>query len=393
MEIKKFAPTTHKVKAVVYGASGSGKTVLGGTAPNPIFASAEGGLLSIADKEPAFVEIKTLNDLKSLLAYLQKEKHDFETVVIDSISEINDIIKMDIERKNGRAMQLQDWGTLAKEIKAIFRGFRDLPMHVLFIAQETSEKDEDVVVKIVPSLNGKAATEIAYFMDIVGYIYIEKATGERKIVTLPSSKLLTKDRTNLIGNDSPVDFNGWVEIVKGIKLGEQKVLAEVKDASEVPEGKPLPQPAKPAAKSTEPMVDDKTGKELFAAWNEMWSLYMEKMPNEVDSEGALKYTKEKSDPTRKVTMQKLFQVDSSTNLTLAQAKELIKRTKDKIKELKKLPTPEVQPEAPAEDVTTDNTDSAAEVAEAPVEETPVQSEESTAEEAAPTETEEPAFGQ
>lgn len=392
MEIKKFAPTTHKVKAVVYGASGSGKTVFGGTAPNPIFASAEGGLLSIADKEPAFVEIKTLNDLKSLLAYLQKEKHDFATVVIDSISEINDIIKGDIERKNGRSMQLQDWGTLSKEIKSIFRGFRDLPMHVLFIAQESNETDEQTVTKIVPSLNGKAATEIAYFMDIVGYLYIDKATGERKMVTLPNAKLLTKDRSNLIGNDSAVDFSGWVDLIKGIKIGEQKVLAEVKDHTDQPEGKPLPQPAKPAAKPTEPMIDDKTGKELFAAWNEMWSLYMEKLPNDVDSEGVLKYTKEKSDPTRKVTMKKLFGVESSTDLTMENAKELIKRTKDKIKELKKLPTPEVQPEAPAEDVATDNDDSAAEVAEEPVEETPVQSEESTAEEAAPTEAEEPAFG-
>jgi hypothetical protein len=40
-------------------------------------------------------------------------------------------------------------------------------MHVLFIAQESNEKDEDRIEKIVPSLNGKAATEIAYFMDIV----------------------------------------------------------------------------------------------------------------------------------------------------------------------------------------------------------------------------------
>jgi hypothetical protein len=47
MQIKMFRPTDHKVKALIYGASGAGKTVFGGTAPKPIFASAESGLLSL----------------------------------------------------------------------------------------------------------------------------------------------------------------------------------------------------------------------------------------------------------------------------------------------------------------------------------------------------------
>lgn len=124
-------------------------------------------MLSIAGKNPAFVEIRSLKDLQDLLDYLKTQKHEFETVIIDSITEINDIIKIDIEKRTGRSMQLQDWGELSKKIRGVLRGFRDLPMHTLFIAQESVDKDEDKVTKIVPSLNGKAATEIAYFMDIV----------------------------------------------------------------------------------------------------------------------------------------------------------------------------------------------------------------------------------
>ena len=229
MEIKKFAPTTHKVKAVVYGASGAGKTVFGGTAVNPIFASAEGGLLSIADKSPSFVEIKCEDDLKTLLNYLKNEKHDYDTVVVDSITEINEILKAEMERKSGRSMQLQDWQVLSKKIKTILRGFRDLPMHVLFIAQEIIEKDEESVVKIIPSLNGKASTDIAYFMDIVGYLYVDKSTGERKIITSSNSKLLTKDRTNKIHNDTEPDFSVWVDMVWKINVQEQKVIAVAKD--------------------------------------------------------------------------------------------------------------------------------------------------------------------
>jgi hypothetical protein len=65
-------------------------------------------MLSIADKQVSFVEVKSLSDLKSLLAYLMSNDHGFETVVIDSISEINEIIKTDIEKRTGKNMQLQD---------------------------------------------------------------------------------------------------------------------------------------------------------------------------------------------------------------------------------------------------------------------------------------------
>ena len=106
----------------------------------------------------------------------------------------------------------------------------------------------------------------------------------------------------------------------------------------------LPQPKK--ADPKEPMITEKTGKEFFSAWNEMWTLSCEKLPEEKDSTGALKYTAEKSDPTRKKTMQSKFGVDSSTKLTEAQAKELIKSIKAKSAELKKLATPaKPEPEA------------------------------------------------
>jgi hypothetical protein len=56
-----------------------------------------------------FVEIKTIKDLEELLAFLQKADHNFETVIIDSITEVNDIIKQEIEKKTGKPMQLNDW--------------------------------------------------------------------------------------------------------------------------------------------------------------------------------------------------------------------------------------------------------------------------------------------
>ena len=240
MQIKTFKPKDHKIKCLIYGASGAGKTVFTGTVEKALYASAEGGLLSIAEKNPSFVEIKSLKDLAELYTFLSDEEHEYETVVIDSITEINEIVKMEIEKRTGRVMQIQDWGELGKKILGLLRKFRDLPMHVIFVAQEQYINDEDKIKKIVPSLNGKVATGVAYFMDIVGYVHVE-VDGERWIETDSNKRLLTKDRSKLIGNKAPMDFTKWQKRVKKIKTGKQKVEAEYS----APTVAPVPIKAKP----------------------------------------------------------------------------------------------------------------------------------------------------
>lgn len=121
-------------------------------------------------------------------------------------------------------MQIQDWGTLAKKIREILRGFRDLDLHVLFIAQESVQKDGDKIEKIIPNLNGKASDEIAYFMDIVGYMTIDNATGARKVITQWNSKYVTKDRTGKIWNGTEPDFGVWVEKVKDLEVSEEEII-------------------------------------------------------------------------------------------------------------------------------------------------------------------------
>lgn len=140
-------------------------------------------------------------------------------------------------------MEISDWSTVSKTIREILRGFRDLDMHVIFIAQETVMKDGDKIEKYVPSLNGKSADEIAYFMDVVGYMSIDPATGERRITTIPSTKTLAKDRTGKIGNDTEPNFTKWVELVSTMEVSEQSVTYD----SETPE---TPAPIEPEQKET-----------------------------------------------------------------------------------------------------------------------------------------------
>jgi len=231
MEIKIFKPKNHKIKALIYWPSWSWKTTFWWTAKNCIFASSENWLLSIADKNVPYVEIKSLQDLKDLYTYLKKWEHSFETLVIDSITEISDIIKNQIEEKNKRKMTLQDWWVLSSEIERIIKEIKNLDLNVIVIAQELNVDDEWKVHRIVPSLNWKSSTKICYYMDIVWYIYVDK-NGTRKIITQNNDKLLTKDRTWKIWNRDDFDFEVWREIVNDMDVWEETLLYKDKTLEE-----------------------------------------------------------------------------------------------------------------------------------------------------------------
>lgn len=115
---------------------------------------------------------------------------------------------------------------------------------------------------------------------------------------------------------------------------EAKIVRVNAETGEVQDDKALPNP-KPVKKIT-----PKTGEELFAIWNELWELSLEKYPDEMNGDGKPKYAKEKSEATRKLTLKKHYNKESSTELTEAEGKDFVKRCKERVKELKKLPTPE-----------------------------------------------------
>lgn len=232
MEIKIFTPKNHKIKALIYGPSGSWKTSFWWTAKNVLFASAENGLLPLAGKNIPYVEIKSLQDLVDLKNFLEKQEHNFETLVIDSITEISDIIKNWIEKRNKRKMQLQDWWELASQIEWIIKDIKNIDINVIVIAQELNITDEEKIQRIVPSLNWKSSTKICYYMDVVGYIYVDKA-GNRTIITSQNDKLLTKDRTWKIWNSNELDFENWRKLVNDLEVWEEKILYKTKTSEEI----------------------------------------------------------------------------------------------------------------------------------------------------------------
>lgn len=166
----------HHIKALICGRGGAGKTKISSTFPSPFYASAESGLMSIADQNLPFTVIKSSGDLHELLQYMQLDPDkrtealgvQVDTVIIDTIDEIQDILineRMISERTD--TMKIQDWGWLSEQMKAIIVGFRNLEMNVVFTCHLKQVTDSDTgQVWYLPGLKGSIDEKIPAHVDL-----------------------------------------------------------------------------------------------------------------------------------------------------------------------------------------------------------------------------------
>lgn len=212
------------VKALVYGNSGLGKTVLCATAPSPVVLSAESGLLSLKKKnlERLFgvnnpeicynvpvIQITTVEDLTDAYNWCttSQEAGQFQTVCLDSLSEIGETVLNNAKRqvKDPR----QAYGELIEKMETVIRLFRDLPgKHVYMAAKMEPSKDEmSGVVKYGPSMPGsKLGTKLPYFFDEVFRLGMNKTPqGEsyRFLQTQPDLQYEAKDRSGSLAAMEP----------------------------------------------------------------------------------------------------------------------------------------------------------------------------------------------
>lgn len=207
------------VKVLIYGNSGMGKTLLCATAPRPLIISAESGLLVLNKKNleklfgvgnPAItydipvIVIKTVQDLADAHAWLTSaaEAKQFDTVCIDSLSEIGETVLNNAKRqvKDPR----QAYGELIEKMESVIRVYRDLPnKHVYMSAKLEPIKDGLTgIVENGPSMPGaKLGQKLPYFFDEVFKLGVNKdAQGAsfRYLQTQHDLQNIAKDRSGAL---------------------------------------------------------------------------------------------------------------------------------------------------------------------------------------------------
>lgn len=231
------------LKFLIYGRAGSGKTRSVLTCPEPLLLSTEpNGLLSIKDSNVPVYDINNIggkdditilkNKIEAIEDFVKKisnpEFAKFQTVFVDSLSEINSLILryyMKTEKNGQRA-----YGLAADRTLEIIRGFYCLRKHVVMvcklnhivvdeveieIGKSNKLKYDNGITQFQPSFEGKkVGYETEHLFDEILFFNRKKLRNingqfeEYDVCTTKGTmRYVARDRSGKLAEDEPQDFN------------------------------------------------------------------------------------------------------------------------------------------------------------------------------------------
>jgi hypothetical protein len=209
-----------KLNLGIYGDSGTGKTQLAASADEVpemrpvLIIDVEGGTETLRNSYPEVdtVRVQSWQQVQDLYNELYRGKHGYNTVVVDSLTEVQkfsmgEIMREVVEKDAARdpdIPSMREWGKNLEQMRRFVRAFRDLDVHTIFTALVQAEKNERTgITTYTPSLSGKLRQEVAAFLDIVAYYYVKEVQDEDKstrltrvLLTRKTDIYIAKDRSN-----------------------------------------------------------------------------------------------------------------------------------------------------------------------------------------------------
>jgi hypothetical protein len=209
------------VKVCLFGKNGKGKTRTGATAPDCILLDCnEKGTKSIRNYPNVEVfHAKNWEDVVWFYWYLRSGEHEHKSFMVDTVTGMQalcmtQVLKESEDRdpaKDPKMASMRDYGKVNQLMKDMMLWMRNLPMHVVFIAQErTFDNDETGETERVPDLSPGSRATLTACVDFIGHIRskevraVNKRTKKevkkwRTIMLIgPHETYLTKDRSGVL---------------------------------------------------------------------------------------------------------------------------------------------------------------------------------------------------
>lgn len=227
-------------RILVYGIEGIGKSTFASRFPKPVFIRAEDGLDNIYCK--SFPVARKFESVVGALDALIREKHDYSTVVIDSLDWLEALIwEMLCEREGVESIEQVGGGYAKGYVQALTHWRRvveklqtlrlDKGCSIVLTAHAKIEFHDDPETKFqrfAPQLHRKAYSLLAQWVDVVffatrsiGAARGEGGGGDRVLRSLGTSQFAAKRRYG-IADELPMDADVVLRAICDYQAGLAK---------------------------------------------------------------------------------------------------------------------------------------------------------------------------
>jgi phage nucleotide-binding protein len=198
--MSRIAPATvasSKLKVLIYGEPGVGKTTFAATAPSPLLIDVERGSRSVLNVNNP-VDVLDFQSINQVEAAFDK----YETIVLDTLTEMQARLIDQQLRALGKGAPVYkaDWGVYGENtqrIRMLVSMFRDIDKNLIATAHAKLDKDDQTGIEFVrPALTPGLAKTVNGMFDIVGFLKIN-SKGERVLRVQPNKRVLAKTRLDL----------------------------------------------------------------------------------------------------------------------------------------------------------------------------------------------------
>lgn len=167
------------VKMIAYGPPGKGKTPLVNTAPRPVLAFVEPGMLSMKRSNVPAWDATTPDRCDEFFDWFFRshEAKQYDTLGIDSASEMAEMyLKLEKGRnKNG----LKAYGLMAEKVMERIRAMYYMPNKHIYLICKMGKRDagEDMVEKAPYFPGQELNVQVPHLFDLISYIDMARIPG------------------------------------------------------------------------------------------------------------------------------------------------------------------------------------------------------------------------
>lgn len=254
--IKPVSEIQTGTSGLFYGRAGSGKTTLACTFPKPLLLLdiKDAGTDSVVDVEGVEgVGIETWEELELMYWHLKGGEHEFKTVVLDTITQMQSLAIIEAKARNNKdadaMMTKQMWGEASALLRTWLINYRNLALetgiNVVFLAQdrvnrgsedEDADSDDQLDPEVGPALMPSVAKEVNAAVKLLVNTYITEKVSQkggkiRRRVEYrarlgPHAYYVTKVRSpkgsKVPGSIKNPDYDKLLQVMKGEIDGEEE---------------------------------------------------------------------------------------------------------------------------------------------------------------------------